>query len=74
VQFTALAHEIAHVSGEHDGPCGLHVAADHLVMGPAPDVALGASVAPADLAPGALDVLPPAPVRWSGARAPPRLA
>jgi hypothetical protein len=74
VQFTALAHEIAHVSGEHHGPCGLHVAADHLVMAPASDVAVGAPVAPANVAPSGFGVLPPAPVRWTEARAPPRLA
>jgi hypothetical protein len=75
VQVTALTHEIAHVSGEHDTPCGLHVAADHLVMAPAPDVVLGAPVALANAAaPGGFEVLPPAPVRGSEARAPPRLA
>jgi hypothetical protein len=75
VQVTALTHELAHASGEHDAPCGLHVAADHLVMAPAPDVPLGAPIALANAAaPGGFDALPPVPVRWNDARAPPRLA
>ena len=35
-QVTALAHEIQHVSHEHEGPCALHVAADHLAMASPP--------------------------------------
>jgi hypothetical protein len=74
VQVTALTHELAHASGEHDAPCGLHIAADHLAMAPAPEVALGAPIALANAAaPGGFDGLPPLPVRWSEARAPPRL-
>jgi hypothetical protein len=75
VQVTALAHEIAHASGEHDAPCGSHVAANHLVMAAAPDVALGAPAALANAAaPRGVDALPSAPIRWTEARAPPRLA
>lgn len=46
VQTAALAHEIQHVLHQHDGPCGLHVVADHLAMASAPAPSL-AAVAPA---------------------------
>jgi hypothetical protein len=46
VQTAALAHEIQHVLQQHDGPCGLHVVADHLAMAIAPVPAL-AVAAPA---------------------------
>jgi hypothetical protein len=46
VQTAALAHEIQHVLQQHDGPCGLHVVADHLAMAGAPAPSL-AVVAPA---------------------------
>jgi hypothetical protein len=46
VQTAALAHEIQHVLHQHDGPCGLHVVADHLAMASAPAPSL-AVVAPA---------------------------
>jgi hypothetical protein len=44
VQTAALAHEIHHVLQQHDGPCGLHVVADHLAMAiaPAPSLAVAA--------------------------------
>ncbi len=72
VQATAVAHELRHVLGHHDAPCGLHVAADHLAMVPAPEAALAQTLAPAtgDVVP-ALDVPLPPPPRPSGARAPP---
>jgi hypothetical protein len=46
VQATALAHEIRHVLHLHDGPCGLHVAADHMAMAPAPEPVLAVEPAP----------------------------
>lgn len=47
VQATALAHEVQHVLHLHDGPCGMHVAADHLAMAPAPEPAMAIELAPA---------------------------
>jgi hypothetical protein len=74
VQVTALTHEFAHASGEHEAPCGLHDAAEHLAMAPAPDVALGVPI-PLVTAAAArgFDPLPPVSVRGSAARAPPPL-
>jgi hypothetical protein len=72
VQATAVAHELHHVLGHHDASCGLHVAADHLAMVPAPEAALTQPPGPvAGAVPSALDVLLPPPSRPSGARAPP---
>jgi hypothetical protein len=72
VQATALAHEIQHVLHLHDGPCGLHVAADHLAMAPAPEPA--PAVDPAPVAEHPLfspDARPLHLSRLSEARAPP---
>jgi hypothetical protein len=72
VQATALAHEIQHVLHQHDGPCGLHVAADHLAMAPAPDPAL--AVEPALVIEQLLSSSAARPLRLSRlseARAPP---
>ena len=74
VQTAALAHEIQHVLQQHDGPCGLHVVADHLAMASAPAPSL-AVVAPATdqlwWSPGNRRS-PPA--QSSGARSPPVLS
>ena len=74
VQTAALAHEIQHVLQQHDGPCGLHVVADHLAMAIAPAPSL-AVVAPATdqllWSPG--DPLS-LPAQSSGARGPPVLS
>jgi hypothetical protein len=75
VQATALAHEIRHVSNLHEGPCGLHDAAEHLAMAPPPEPAPVVALAPATRAPSA--ALGPRrlpPTRLSGARAPPLLS
>jgi len=75
VQATALAHEIQHVLHTHDGPCGLHLVADHLAMAPAPVPTLAVTFAPTAerwvFCPGSRPV-PPA--RPSVARAPPTLS
>jgi hypothetical protein len=72
VQVTAVAHELHHVLGHHDASCGLHVAADHLAMVPAPEAALARIPGPvAGAVATALDVLLPPPSRPSDARAPP---
>jgi hypothetical protein len=75
VPATALAHEIEHVLHRHDGPCGLHVAANHLVMAVAPDttpeVARVPVIAPALPSSGARPAPPRIP---SPARAPPALS
>jgi len=72
VQATAIAHEVQHVLHQHDGPCGLHVAADHLVMAAAPEAAPAVALAPAI---GLTSPSPDAPLELpappSGARAPP---
>jgi hypothetical protein len=72
VQATALAHEIKHVTHQHDAPCGLHVVADHLAMAPAPEPALAVVVEPlAAPLPASLDAVIAPPPRCSEARAPP---
>jgi hypothetical protein len=72
VQATALAHEIKHVLHVHDGPCGLHVAADHLAMAPAPEPTLASELVPAiGQLLSLLDARPSPAARPSGARAPP---
>jgi hypothetical protein len=72
VQATALAHEIQHVAHQHDAPCGLHIAADHLAMAPAPEPALAVVVDPVTASlPASLDALIAPPPRCSEARAPP---
>ena len=72
VQATALAHEIQHVLHLHDGPCGLHVAADHLAMAPAPEPALAVEPAsPTEPLLSSPDARPLRVARLSEARAPP---
>ncbi|HUP38286.1 MAG TPA: hypothetical protein VNC82_22890 [Candidatus Limnocylindria bacterium] len=71
-QGTALAHEIEHVLHLHEAPCALHVAADHLVMAPAPDPEPAVALAPASRAePSTFHAVPAPPARPSAARAPP---
>ncbi len=72
VQVTALSHEFEHVVHRHDAPCGLHVAADHLVIVSAPEPAPAVGLAPAtgDVSRSTGAPLSP-PVRPRGARAPP---
>ena len=73
-QGTALAHEIAHVLHLHDAPCALHVAADHLVMAPAPEPVPAVVLAPAIRSESStLPVVPGPLARPSAARAPPLL-
>jgi hypothetical protein len=74
-QATALAHEIEHVLHLHDAPCALHVAADHLVMAPAPEPVPAVALAPV-MRPesSTLHVVPAPPPRASAARAPPSLS
>jgi hypothetical protein len=71
-QLTALAHEPAHVAGEHDEPCAPHVLAEHLAMAsapaPAPPVAWRPAIAAERAAPG---IAPAPPLAPRGARAPP---
>jgi hypothetical protein len=72
VQATALAHEVQHVMHLHDGPCGLHVAADHLAMAAAPDAPPAVTLVPVDSAADPSPGAPPAPpTPPSGGRAPP---
>jgi hypothetical protein len=74
VQTAALAHEIHHVLQQHDGPCGLHMVADHLAIAsaPAPSLAVAALVTdPLWWSQG--DRRSP-PAQASGARAPPVLS
>ena len=75
VQATALSHELEHVTHQHDAPCGLHVAADHLVLVPAPEPPVPVALAPAaNNVSAPLGRLLPSPVRANGARAPPFLS
>jgi hypothetical protein len=75
VQTTAVVHELQHVLHLHDGPCGLHVAADHLAMAPAPEPALTVAPAPAtEPFSSAPDAPRPGPARLTAARAPPSFA
>jgi hypothetical protein len=72
---TALAHEFEHVLHQHEAPCALHVAADHLAMATAPVPALAVSPAPlpGKLAPSQVARLP-LQARSAAARAPPHPA
>lgn len=74
-QVTALAHEFEHVLHQHDAPCALHVAADHLVIVAAPAPALAVAPVPGagTLSPPKVVLLPPR-ARSSDARAPPHPA
>jgi hypothetical protein len=73
VPATALGHELEHVLHQHDDPCGLHVAAEHLAMAitPGPAAAAGPRLALAS------PPSPPAPGsparRPGGSRGPPVL-
>lgn len=72
VQVAALSHELEHIVGQHDEPCGLHVVAAHIAMATAPApvvaVALMPVADPVLLPPGAPTAASPRP---SGARSPP---
>ena len=71
----ALAHESEHVLHRHDGPCVLHVAADHLVIAPAPEPAPATSLAPSAAPESSPRPVPRVlPARLSVARAPPSLS
>jgi hypothetical protein len=74
-QVTVLSHEFAHLLHQHDAPCALHVAADHLTMVAPPEPAM--AVAPVSVA-GALSpprvILLPFRAGPTEARAPPRPA
>jgi hypothetical protein len=74
VQAVALSHEIQHLAGQHDEPCGLHDAAEHVAMATAPEPALAVVPAPAadrvTPTPGSTQARPSHP---SAARAPPAL-
>jgi hypothetical protein len=75
VQATALAHEFEHVLHQHDAPCGLHVAAEHLVIVAAPVPALAVPLVPStDAVAFAIGQWPPLSARPSSARAPPLLS
>lgn len=75
VQTTALAHEVQHVLHQHDGPCALHVVADHLVMAAAPEAVAAVAPAPAaDLAGPSSRTPPSLAAPPSGARASPVLS
>jgi hypothetical protein len=72
VQVTALSHEFEHVMHRHDAPCGLHVAADHLVIVSAPEPARLVGPAPSTgHVPRSTGALVSAPRGPSRARAPP---
>jgi hypothetical protein len=68
----ALAHELEHVFHQHDVPCALHEAAEHLAMvsPPAPPAAVGPAPSPG-LMPRPATLVPRPAFRSSGARAPP---
>ena len=74
VQIAALSHELEHVFGQHNEPCGLHIVAAHIAMATAPEPVVEATFTPA-----AYLSLPPtdaptaSPLRPSGARSPPVL-
>jgi hypothetical protein len=75
VQAVALSHEIRHLTGQHDVPCGLHDAAEHIAMATAPEPALAVVPAPvADRVPPTSGVAPTLPSHPSDARAPPALS
>jgi hypothetical protein len=74
VQAIALSHEAQHLTGEHDVPCGLHDAVEHVAMATAPEPALAAVPAPvADRVPPTPDAVQTRPSHPSAARAPPAL-
>jgi hypothetical protein len=74
VQAVALSHEVQHLTGQHDAPCGLHDAAEHVAMATAPEPALAVVPAPvADRVSSTPDVVQTRPTHPSEARAPPVL-
>lgn len=74
-QVSALVHEFEHVLHQHDAPCALHVAAEHLAMASVPVPGNAVMPVPATRAASpSLVEPPPASVRPSGARAPPLLS
>jgi hypothetical protein len=74
VQAVALSHEAQHLAGQHDVPCGLHDAAEHVAMATAPEPALAVVLAPAaDRVPPTSGVTQARPSHPSDARAPPAL-
>lgn len=75
VPATALSHEFEHLLHRHEAPCGLHVAAEHLVIVTAPEPALAVPLVPATGDESfALGLRQAAPARPSAARAPPLLS
>ena len=74
VQTAALVHEIQHVLQRHDGPCGLHVVADHLAMAIAPVPALAVAAPATDPLLSSSDAPRSLPAQSSGARGPPVLS
>ena len=74
VQTAALAHEIQHVLQQHDGPCGLHVVADHLAMAIAPAPSLAVAAPATDPRLSSPDDRRSRPAQSSGARSPPVLS
>ena len=74
-QVTALAHEFEHVLHQHEAPCALHVAADHVTIVTSPIPPLAATPTPvASMPVSKTSVLLPLCERSSDARAPPRPA
>jgi hypothetical protein len=74
-QLTALTHEFEHVLHQHEAPCALHVAAEHLTIVAPPSLPLPAALTPLAAMPLAnTDVLPSFGERSTAARAPPRSA
>jgi hypothetical protein len=74
VQTVALVHEIQHVLQQHDGPCGLHVVADHLAMAIAPAPSLAVAAPATDQLLSSPDDPLSRPAQSSGARGPPVLS
>jgi hypothetical protein len=74
VQTAALAHEIQHVLQQHDGPCGLHVVADHLAMAIALAPSLAVAAPATDHLLSSSDDQLSLPAQSSGARGPPVLS
>jgi hypothetical protein len=74
-QLTALTHEFEHVLHQHEVPCALHVAAEHLTVVTAPAPPLVAAPTPLAAMPLAnADLASPRSERSTAARAPPRSA
>jgi hypothetical protein len=74
VQAAAVSHEMQHVLHQHDAPCGLHVAADHLVLVVAPPLATAIVLAPAAATVPLLSGPPlSSPASSTDARAPPSI-